>query len=121
MSQTELKQLHDSNQVLNKLKPILKNNQTNYFSPQTRTDFAGNQIIKGGNHKIVFLPISNQQSPNVPTSNNIQINSESSESDQEIIQNNNNSKDQPFLCLKQKQYQQTQPLIVNESRCCLIF
>ncbi|CAD8182886.1 unnamed protein product [Paramecium pentaurelia] len=121
MSQTEFIELHESSQVQNKLKPILKHNRNTYLTPQTRTDVAGNQIIKGGNHKISFLPISNEQSPNVVTSSNIRIYSESSESDQEINESNSTLHKKPFLNLKGKNCQNTQTLIVNESRCCIIF
>ncbi|CAD8120509.1 unnamed protein product [Paramecium sonneborni] len=121
MSHIQLKELHDSSQILNKLKPILKNNNNNYLTTQTRIDNAGNLIVKGGNHKIGFLPISNEKSPNVVTSSNIQINSDSSESDEDTIQNNINQNRQPIQNLKGKKCQNTQTLIVDQSKCCIIF
>ncbi|CAD8206444.1 unnamed protein product [Paramecium octaurelia] len=121
MSQTELIELHESIQVQNKLKPILKYNNNTYLTTNPRMDAAGNHIIKGGNHKISFLPISNEQSLNVVTSSNIRIQSESSESDQEINESNSTLHKKPFLNLKGKNCQQTSPLTVNESNCCIIF
>ncbi|CAD8077300.1 unnamed protein product [Paramecium primaurelia] len=121
MSQTELQQLADSSRTSNTVKSILKNIKKDEQTTNTRIDSMGNIIIKGGKHKITFKSISYEPIAVNLTRNKIQIDSDSSDSECEIRLSNVNQSIQKTNEEEKNQNQKLQPLINNESNCCIVF
>ncbi|CAD8072924.1 unnamed protein product [Paramecium sonneborni] len=113
MSQTELANTYDSRDSHNQsIKPILKSSQSKINSTLPRLDWAGNEIIKGGSHKIAF--ISQQNTPR--TFMDILSNELSNQSD-EIDEDYN----QMLNCQNMKNKGKQQPELSQQSNCCFIY
>ncbi|CAD8172716.1 unnamed protein product [Paramecium octaurelia] len=121
MSQTELHQIADSSRTQNTVKSILKNFKKDEQTTNTRIDSKGNQIVKGGNHKITFQSLTQEPIAVNQTMNKIQIDSDSSDSDCEIRLSNVNQNIQTTNEEQKNKNQKIQPLINEESNCCTMF
>ncbi|CAD8085849.1 unnamed protein product [Paramecium sonneborni] len=121
MSQAESGQLADSCRTAHTIKSILKISKKDKGLMETRIDSIGNKIVKGGNHKITFKPVSQSPVTKNLMKNKIQIESDSSDSECEIQQYNVNQNIKKTNEELKNKNQKPEPQISNESKCCIIF
>ncbi|CAD8175745.1 unnamed protein product [Paramecium octaurelia] len=113
MSQTELintNESRDSQTLL--IKPILKSSQQKINQALPRLDWAGNEIMKGGSHKIAFA--SQQTTPR--TFMDI-LSEEQYNQDNQVDEDYN----EMLNCQKVKNKTKFQPELSEQSNCCFIY
>ncbi|CAD8083361.1 unnamed protein product [Paramecium sonneborni] len=113
MSQTELINGYDSIDSPHlAIKSILKSSQLKINQTSLRLDWAGNEIIKGGSHKIAFI---SQQ--NTPRTFMDILSCELSNQGDEIEEDYNKM----LNCQNVKYKSQQQPELSQQSNCCFIY
>ncbi|CAD8069863.1 unnamed protein product [Paramecium primaurelia] len=113
MSQTELINTNDSRDSQNlSIKPILKSSQQKINQALPRLDWAGNEIIKGGSHKIAFVSQQNTSRTFMDILSN-----ELSDQYNQVDEDYN----EMLNCQNVKNKTKLQPELSEQSNCCYIY
>ncbi|CAK69685.1 unnamed protein product (macronuclear) [Paramecium tetraurelia] len=113
MSLTELVNTYETRDSHHQQKkPILKSSQQKIYSTLPRLDWAGNEIIKGGSHKIAFISQENTSRTFLDLLSN-ELSDQSDEVDEDY--------NEMLNCQNVKNVSKLQPELSEQSNCCFIY